>query len=317
MTFPVIRVGISSCLLGNDVRYDGGHKRDRYLTDTLGQFFEWVPVCPEVELGLGTPRETLRLVGSPQDPRLVFAKTQEDITERMRGWSEVRLAKLERLDLCGYILKSDSPSCGMERVRVYGGNGMPNKTGTGIFARALMERHPLLPVEEEGRLHDLGLRENFVERVFCYGRWRRLVTDGLTRGKLVAFHAAHKLLLMAHSPTHLTELGRVVAAAKESGRAELERTYGERFMATLKVKATTRKHVNVLQHILGYFKRDLDASDKAEALAILGDYARGLVPLIVPLTLVKHHLRRRPVPYLADQVYLNPHPRELMLRNHV
>jgi uncharacterized protein YbgA (DUF1722 family)/uncharacterized protein YbbK (DUF523 family) len=317
MAVPVIRVGISSCLLGNEVRYDGGHKRDRYITDTLGQFFEWVPVCPEVELGLGTPRETLRLVAGAPGPRLVFAKTQEDITERMRDWAGARLARLERLDLCGYILKSDSPSCGMERVRVYGGNGMPNKTGTGIFARVLMERHPMLPVEEEGRLHDLGLRENFVERVFCYRRWRSLVADGVTRGKLVAFHAAHKLLLMAHSPKQLTELGRLVAAAKGAGRAELEATYGAQFMAALRTKATTRKHVNVLQHILGYFKRDLDAGDKAEALAVLGDYARGLVPLIVPLTLLQHHLRRRPVPYLADQVYLNPHPRELMLRNHV
>jgi uncharacterized protein YbgA (DUF1722 family)/uncharacterized protein YbbK (DUF523 family) len=314
---PLIRVGISSCLLGNEVRYDGGHKRDRYITDTLGQFFEWVPVCPEVELGLGTPRETLRLVGSPQAPRLVFAKTQEDITQRMRTWSEARLAKLERLDLCGYILKADSPSCGMERVRVYGGNGMPNKTGTGIFARALMEGSPMLPVEEEGRLHDLGLRENFVERVFCYRRWRSLLAAGMSRGRLVAFHAAHKLLLMAHSSKHLAELGRLVAEAKGASAAALERTYGEQLMAGLRVKATTRKHVNVLQHVLGYFKRDLDAADKAEALAVLGDYARGLVPLIVPLTLLQHHLRRRPVPYLSEQVYLNPHPKELMLRNHV
>jgi uncharacterized protein YbgA (DUF1722 family)/uncharacterized protein YbbK (DUF523 family) len=312
-----MRVGISSCLLGSEVRYDGGHKRDRYITDTLGRFFEWVAVCPEVELGLGTPRETLRLVGSPQDPRLVFAKTQEDITERMRRWSEARLAKLERLDLCGYILKSDSPSCGMERVRVYGANGMPNKTGTGIFARALLERYPMLPVEEEGRLHDLALRENFVERVFCYRRWRSLVAGGLTRGKLVAFHAAHKLLLLAHSPKHLSELGRLVADAKGWSTAALERTYGAQFMATLRIGATTRKHVNVLQHILGYFKRDLDAGDKAELLGVIADYARGLVPLIVPLALLNHHLRRRPVPYLADQVYLNPHPRELMLRNHV
>jgi uncharacterized protein YbgA (DUF1722 family)/uncharacterized protein YbbK (DUF523 family) len=312
-----MRVGISSCLLGNEVRYDGGHKRDRYLTDTLGQFFEWVPVCPEVELGLGTPRETLRLVGQPDAPRLVFAKTSGDITAGMQAWSQRRLDKLERLDLCGYILKSDSPSCGMERVRVYGPNGQPNRTGTGIFARVLLDRFPLLPVEEEGRLHDLGLRDNFVERVFCYRRWRDAVAGGLTRGKLVAFHATHKLLLMAHSPRHLQALGRIVAAAKEARAGTLEAQYGEAFMAALRTKATTKKHVNVLQHILGYFKRDLDAHDKAEALAVLDDYARGLVPLVVPLTLLKHHLRRHPVPYLQGQVYLTPHPKELMLRNHV
>jgi uncharacterized protein YbgA (DUF1722 family)/uncharacterized protein YbbK (DUF523 family) len=312
-----IRVGISSCLLGNEVRYDGGHKRDRYLTDTLGQFFEWVPVCPEVEMGLGTPRETLRLVGQADAPRLVFAKTAEDITAGMQAWSQSRMDKLERLDLSGYILKSDSPSCGMERVRVYGPNGQPNRTGTGIFARALMQRLPLLPVEEEGRLHDLGLRENFVERVFCYRRWRGLLAGGLTRGKLVAFHAAHKLLLMAHSPKHLESLGRLVAEAKGVTGSTLEARYGEAFMGALRTKATTKKHVNVLQHILGYFKRDVDSEDKAEALAVIQDYARGLVPLVVPLTLLKHHLQRHPVPYLQDQVYLSPHPKELMLRNHV
>ena len=197
-----IRVGISSCLLGNEVRFDGGHKRDRYLTDTLGQFFEWVSVCPEVEMGLGTPRETLRLIGDASAPRLVFGKTRGDQTNGMQTWSKARLEQLATMDLCGYILKSDSPSCGMERVRVYGESGMASKTGVGIFARALLDRFPLLPVEEEGRLHDLPLRENFVERVFCYRRWRDLTAGGLTRGKLVAFHTAHKLLLMAHSPKH-------------------------------------------------------------------------------------------------------------------
>jgi uncharacterized protein YbgA (DUF1722 family)/uncharacterized protein YbbK (DUF523 family) len=312
-----IRVGISSCLLGNEVRYDGGHKRDRYLTDTLGQFFAWVPVCPEVEMGLGTPRETLRLVGDPSAPRLVFGKTRGDQTDGMQTWAKGRLDQIAHMDLCGYILKSDSPSCGMERVRVYGESGMPSKTGVGIYARALMDRFPLLPVEEEGRLHDLPLRENFVERVFCYRRWRDLVAGGLTRGKLVAFHTAHKLLLMAHSPTHYTELGRLVAAAKARTPRELESLYGALFMEGLKVKATAKKHVNVLQHILGYFKRDLDAKDKAELLAVIGDYHKNLVPLVVPLTLLKHHLGRTPVPYIQDQIYLYPHPKELMLRNHV
>lgn len=312
-----VRVGISSCLLGNEVRYDGGHKRDRFLTDTLGQFFEWVPVCPEVELGLGTPRETLRLVGDPGGPRLIFAKTGEDQTDAMQTWAGVRLEQLARLDLCGYILKSDSPSCGMERVRLYGPSGIPGKNGVGIFARALMARFPLLPVEEEGRLHDLALRENFVERVFCYRRWRDLVAGRLTPGRLVAFHAAHKLLLLAHSPKHVAELGRLVAAAKHLPPAELEARYGALFMTALRVRATAKKQVNVLHHILGYLKRDLDGRDKTELLALISDYHRGLVPLVVPLTLLKHHLARIRVPYLADQIYLSPHPKELMLRNHV
>lgn len=312
-----VRVGISSCLLGNEVRFDGGHKRDRYLTDTLGRFFEWVVVCPEVEMGLGTPRETLRLVGDATAPRLVFAKTGSDQTERMQRWATGRLDALADMDLCGYILKSNSPSCGMERVRVYGDGKVPGKPGVGIFARALMDRFPLLPVEEEGRLHDLPLRENFVERVFCYRRWRDLVAGGLTRGKLVAFHTAHKLLLLAHSPTHYTTIGRLVAAAKDHTPRSLESRYGELFMTALKVRATTTKHVNVLQHILGHFKRDLDAQDKAELLSVIGDYHKNLVPLVVPLTLLKHHLHRISVPYIQGQVYLYPHPKELMLRNHV
>ncbi len=312
-----IPVGISACLLGEAVRYDGGHKRDRYITDILGRFFEWVPVCPEVEMGLGTPRETLRLLGTPEAPRLVFATTGEDQTDRMHAWARSRLERLAQADLCGYILKSDSPSCGMTRVRVYREAGIPSRNGVGIFARALRDRFPLLPVEEEGRLHDLSLRENFIERIFCYRRWKTLLEGGPSRGKLVAFHAAHKLVLLAHSPKHYEALGRLVGGSKDLSRRELASRYGELFMAGLQVKASARKHTNVLQHIVGYFKRDLDRGDKAELQALIADYHRGLVPLAAPLALLKHHLRRIHVPYLADQVYLHPDPRELMLRSPV
>ncbi len=314
---PSIRIGISACLLGREVRYDGGHKRDPYITDTLGKFFEWVPVCPEVEMGLGTPRETLRLEGDPSAPRLVFAKTGEDQTGGMQAWAKSRLDALANADLSGYILKSDSPSCGMERVRVYRSAGVPSKDGVGIFARALMDRFPLLPVEEEGRLHDLPLRENFIERVFCYRRWRDLVAGGITRGRLVAFHTAHKLLLLTHSPKHYTEMGRLVSDAKGLSPRGLERRYGELLMAGLTVKATAKKNTNVMHHILGYLERDLDGREKAELLTVITDYHRGLVPLVVPLTLLKHHLARVNVPDMQDQFYLNPHPKELMLRNHV
>jgi uncharacterized protein YbgA (DUF1722 family)/uncharacterized protein YbbK (DUF523 family) len=311
-----VRVGISTCLLGEKVRFDGGHKRDAFIVETLGSYFAWVPVCPEVEMGLGTPRETLRLVGIPSAPRLAFRETGEEITEGMQGWAKPRLEALAGEDLCGYILKSDSPSCGMERVRVYGASGMPVRTGVGIYARALMHRFPLLPVEEEGRLHDMRLRENFIERVFCYRRWRDLLAGGLSRGRLVAFHTAHKILLMAHSPRHYQALGRLVAGAKGLSRGELERRYGELFMTCLRVKANAKGHANVLEHMLGYLKEHLDSRDKAEMVSIIRDYRRGLVPLVVPMTLLKHHLNRYGVPYLQDQFYLNPHPKELMLRNH-
>ncbi|HEY7678682.1 MAG TPA: DUF523 and DUF1722 domain-containing protein [Candidatus Methylomirabilis sp.] len=310
-------MGISSCLLGQGVRYDGGNKRDAYLVETLGNSFEWVPVCPGVELGLGTPRETLRLVGEPGAPRLVFHPTGGDITADMQAWGRRRLDGLARLNLCGYILKSKSPSCGMERVRVYGEGGMPHKAGTGIFARTLLDRFPLLPVAEEGRLHDLALRENFIERVFCYRWWRDLVACGLNRGGLVAFHAAHKFLLLAHSPQHYQALGRLVAEAKGVSRAELEARHGRLFMTALRVKATRARHANVLHHIPGLLKREVDAHDKPEIVDVIADYRRGLVPLVVPLTLLKHHLARNDTACVRDRISLNPHPKELMLRNHV
>ncbi len=313
-----IRVGISSCLLGQEVRYDGGHKRDHYITDTLGKFFVWVPVCPELEAGFGVPRPTLRLEGDPDDPRLVFTKERTDQTDRMMAWTRGRLAELDGEDLSGYILKKGSPSCGMERVRVYAsGSAMAGRRGAGVFARALQERFPLLPVEEEGRLYDLPLRENFVERVFAYRRWRDLVAAGLTRGRLVAFHTAHKFQILAHSTKHYTLLGQLVARASSKPAGALEEEYGALFMEALRVKATRGKHANVLQHLLGFFKRDASSEDRAEALSVIDEYRRGLVPLVVPLTLLKHHLRRFDVPYVRDQVYLHPHPKELMLRNHV
>ncbi len=316
MTSP-LRVGISACLLGQEVRFDGGHKRDRYLTDTLGQYFTWVEVCPEFELGLGVPRETLRLEGTADAPRLVFRKSREDITERMAALARKRAADLASQDLDGFILKSDSPSCGMERVRVYAGKGPAARNGVGLFARALMDNSPLLPIEEEGRLNDLPIRENFIERVFCYRRWREGVRAGFTRGKLVAFHTAHKFLLLAHSPKHYVELGRLVAGMKPGPIAEVIRDYGALFMTTLRVKSTAKKHANVLQHLMGFLKNDMDRADKTELLALIDDHRRGLAPLVVPLTLLKHHLARVKSPYISEQIYLSPHPKELMLRNHV
>ena len=315
---PAIRIGISSCLLGEAVRFDGGHKKDSFLTGTFGRFVEWVPVCPEVGCGLGTPRESMRLVSTDAaGVRLLTGKTRVDYTGRMACYSEGRVEELASEELCGYVLKKDSPSCGMARVKIYGTAGMAVKSGRGIFAARLMDRFPSLPVEEEGRLSDPRLRENFVERVFAYSRLRELFRGKWTVGALVAFHTAHKLILMAHSPDAYRTLGRLVARARGVPAKELERRYTDAFMAALAIIATPRRHTNVLQHMVGYFKNRLDAAAKAELLASIEDYRSTLVPLIVPITLLRHHVRVHDVSYLAGQLYLQPHPKELMLRNHV
>ncbi|MEQ1562053.1 MAG: DUF523 and DUF1722 domain-containing protein [Nitrospira sp.] len=317
MTTLALRLGISRCLLGDEVRFDGGHKRDNFLTDVLGQYVEWVPVCPEVETGLGTPREAMRLIGDPHRPRLVTIKSGTDHTGAVEKMTENRIKDLEELDLSGYVFKKGSPSCGIERVRVYNEQGMPSRNGVGLFARAFIEQFPLIPVEEEGRLCDEPLRENFIERVFCYRRWQDLVQSGATRQTLVQFHTIHKYLLLAHSPQQYQVLGRLVGQAERYRPKDLANRYGELFMKALAMKATVRKHVNVLQHILGYFKDRLGAQEKTELLGVIGDYHQGLTPLVVPMTLIKHYVRIFDVGYIRDQVYLNPHPKELMLRNHV
>ena len=311
-----IKLGISSCLLGNKVRYDGGHKFDPFLVNTLGQFVEYVAVCPEVESGFPVPREAFRLVGDVAAPRLVTRQGGVDATAQMERWIEKKLPLLEKEGLCGFIFKSRSPSSGMERVKVYNEKGMAEKNGVGIFARALMERLPLLPVEEEGRLQDIQLRENFIVRIFAYRRWRELLAGGAAAGRLVDFQRRHKLLLMAHSPEMARQLGKLVAAAGSRPAAGLFAEYEKLLLAALKQKATVRKNVNVLQHMLGYFKKQLDDFEKKELLASIETYRQNLVPLIVPLTLLKHYIYKFQEPYLSDQYYLDPHPLELKLRNH-
>ncbi|MHB8883282.1 MAG: YbgA family protein [Thermodesulfovibrionales bacterium] len=312
-----IRLGISSCLLGEKVRYDGGHKLDHFLKDTLGQFVDWVPVCPEVEAGLPIPREAMRLTGSPEQPRLVTRKTGLDHTGLMQAWSRGRLKDLEREDLCGFIFKSRSPSSGMKGVKVYDAVGTPHASGVGIFARAFMEHFPLIPVEDEGRLNDPSLRDNFIERVFVFNRGRVFLQGKSGLHDLVEFHAAHKLLLLAHSPRHYTEMGRLVAGAIKLRPEALHTEYFRMLMEGMTLLATVRKNTNVLQHIAGYFKKRLSADERQELVAVIGDYHKGLVPLIVPVVLLRHYVRKYDDPYLKRQHYLAPHPAELMLRNHV
>lgn len=320
-----IRIGISSCLLGEKVRYDGGHKLDHFLKDTLGQFVEWVPVCPEVECGLPVPREAMRLTGDPERPRLVTVRTGRDLTDRMQRWAATRLGELAREELCGFIFKSRSPSSGMRGVKVYNAAenlpgaapGIPSRAGVGLFARAFMEHFSLMPVEDEGRLQDPALRENFIERVFIFRRWQAfLQQDGSLKG-LVDFHTDHKLIILSHSTRHYTELGRLVADARQQKSARLHERYLALLMEGLKLLATARKNTNVLQHMMGYFKKQLTPQEKQELLDIIGDYHKGLLPLIVPIVLLRHYVQKYNEPYLQRQYYLHPHPAELSLRNHV
>ena len=312
-----LKIGVSACLLGEKVRFDGGHKRDRFVTDILGDWVEYVPVCPEVEMGLGTPRPSIRLEKYADEIRLVESRSRFDHTDKMRDLAAKRVSAIAKMDLCGYILKSKSPSCGMERVQLWNEKGMVEKTARGLFAQRLIESLPLLPIEEEGRLNDSHLRENFVERLFAYQRLHKLLSGKWSIGRLVAFHTVHKLQLMAHSPADYRRLGKVVAQARDLPRAELRQIYEVGFMSALARQSTPGRNVNVLQHMAGYFRKDLPSGQRQELAEHIEDYGKRLVPLVVPLTLVRHHARRLQVDYLQGQTYLEPHPRELMLRNHV
>ena len=323
-TEPKVRLGVSACLMGERVRYDGGHKQDRFLIRTLGRHVDWVHVCPEVEIGMGTPRPTIRLEGTVEDPRLVEPKSGTDHGPKMKDWARGKLEHLAKQNLHGFVLKKGSPSCGLERVRVYpdprpGSGGAPaERKGRGIFATELVKRFPILPIEEEGRLSDPRLRENFIERIFAYRRWTELLRDEPNRGALVRFHSRQKFALLAHSPQLYRELGRLVGGAGKRPWGELSAEYGTKLMQCMSVMSTPGKHRNVLEHLAGFLKEHLDRDDKAELGDTIEQYRAGLVPLIVPLTLLRHHLRRNPVnEWAREQTYLSPYPRELMLRNHV
>lgn len=313
-----IRIGVSSCLLGMEVRFDGGHKHDTLLTAGLGRVLSFVPLCPEMSIGLGTPRETLRLERSGSGTRMVTNKTRRDLTHEMSSWAKGAMKDIAALDLSGYILKKDSPSCGMERVKLYDPNGVPDRTGVGLFAAALKEAFPLLPLEEEGRLRDARLRETFIARVFAYRRLTDLFRGPWKMGDLVAMHSREKYMLLAHSPAAYKSLGQLVAGGlKETTRARLAEQYQRAYLEAVTKPATVKRHVNVLQHMAGFFKNDIAAEQRAELNVVIQDYAQGLVPLIVPVTLIRHYVRLLKVEWLAGQIYLDPHPKELALRNHV
>ena len=311
-----IPVGISSCLLGEEVRYDGGHKLDRYVTGVLGRWFEYVPFCPEALAGLGVPRPPIRLVGDPAAPRAVRVGDDSiEVTEALATTAHRVVPQVARLR--GYIFKRASPSCGMERVKVYQAPGKSPRMGRGIFARAVMDAYPLLPCEEEGRLNDPALRESFVERVFALDRWRRTMAEGFAPARLVAFHTRHKLLLLSHSEVHYRAAGRVVADAGRRDRAALADEYLGTFMEGMRRRATRRRHANVLQHLAGYLKRRIGSGDRQALAALIDEYRTGAVPLVVPIRFLRHHFRHAPDRYVEMQHYLAPCPDALGLRNHL
>ena len=318
MTDMRVRLGVSACLLGEPVRFDGGHQRDPFLTDRFGRFVEWVPVCPEQEAGFGTPREAMRLVGCANDLRLVTVRTKRDVTDQLRHAVGRPVDALAGQALDGFVLKKDSPSCGLTRVKVYDALGGPGqRQGRGLFAAALVERLPMLPVEEEGRLADPRIREHFVERVFAGRRLRVLLVGTPRPADLMQFHARHKLLLLAHSPSAYSTLGRLVAGVRRRSVEGTVTEYARTFAAALARRTTRSRHVNVLQHMAGYFRRLVSDDARRDLAGAIDDYQRELVPLVVPIRLIAHYTRRYDVRYLAEQIYLDPYPRELMLRNHV
>ncbi|MFC1512188.1 YbgA family protein [Candidatus Latescibacterota bacterium] len=310
-----INIGVSACLLGERVRYDGTYKLDRYLVETLSKYFRYMPVCPEVECGLPVPREVMWLSGDPVYPRLVTIQTGIDHTERLQMWGREKLRVLEHEDIWGFILKSRSPSCGVAKVTVHRGRGSSPACGAGIWARMIMDRFPLIPVEGDDRLSKPEIREHFIERIFVFKRWRELIRGGMKADRLVDFHTRHELLFRAHNPQVGRELGRLVEVGKIIDANELFDRYLALLTKALALKSTVRKNADVLIHLMRFFKRILAADEKAELLDIIECYRTGQVPLIMPVTLVNHYVRKFNEPYLSNQYYLNPHPLELKLRS--
>lgn len=318
MSDEAIPLGISTCLLGQSVRYNGGHKRDRFILQTLGDYFSYVPVCPEVECGMPIPRESMRLVGTEENYRLLTHNTKEDKTDQMIRWAEKRLTELEEKELCGYIFKSKSPSSGLYRVKIYSPDGKRVwNTGSGIWAAMFAAHFPLIPVEEDGRLHDPALRENFIERVFVFKRWRDMVKKSPSYGDLVRFHTRHKLLIMSHDLSLYRSMGKLVAEGKPGPFSEVLGAYLQQLLSAMKKLSSVKKNTNVLHHIMGHFKQELSPDEKQELLGIIDQYRQGHLPLIVPVTLLNHYVRKYEKEYLAEQWYLNPHPTEMKLRTHV
>ncbi len=312
-----IQIGISSCLLGEEVRYNGGHKRSNICTDQLQKYFEYTPLCPEVSIGLGVPRKPIRLVGDPTNPRAVGSDDASfDVTDKLKSFAEKTLPALHSIS--GYIFVKGSPSCGVSRVKVYLDNGMPAaEHGSGIYSKMVMDKYPLLPVEEAGRLNDPILKENFITRVFAHHHWQQLVKEGLSAKKVLEFHRDYKFLLMAHSPIECSRLGRLLADALSIDLDKVANEYIASFMKALNGHATRKSNSNVLMHLQGYLKKQLLKKQKESLAESIEHYRKGLLPIIVPITLLKSHFNSFPNKYVETQRFLSPYPEELCLRNRI
>ena len=313
-----IKIGMSSCLLGEEVRWDGDHKHDQYVRDVLGSYFDYVSICPEVDVGMGVPRETVALYGTLENPKMITKRSKTDWTKKMNHYTKDRIHELTKENLCGYVFKSKSPSCGIGKVPIYSEFGSSRmRHGSGMFASSFVKVFPLVPVEDEGRLHDPVIRENFIVRIFCFHRLLLLVRKSFSIGSLVRFHTRHKFLILSHSRKKYDDMGQLVANAKKIKTAELKTRYSKLFMAALTYKSTPKKNTDVLLHMVGFLKKILTREGKKDILSVIEDYRNELLPLVVPVTLIYHQVKKHNIEYLLDQVYLNPHPKELMLRNHV
>lgn len=310
-----INVGISSCLLGNEVRFDGGHKHSHLCTESLSRYFHFIPECPEVASGMSIPRKPIRLIGDIHEPSVVAVHDNSlDYTDQLKTFSQNKAQQMD--ELCGYIFMQKSPSCGVFRVKVFQESGRPAaEPGRGVYAKAVMDGNPLLPVEESGRLEDAVLRESFITRVYAYHNWQQLKKKGLSYQAILEFHASYKYCLMARTPTHYVELGRLLADAGKHNIDDLAERYFSLLMENLNVLATRKTHTNVLMHLQGYLKKVLSAKEKQGLAKIIEQYRTDQVPLIVPITLLKHHFNNHPDPYITKQAYLQPYPDDLSLRN--
>lgn len=315
MTKDKIKIGVSGCLLGQKIRFDGMGKFHWYINEVLGNYFEYVSMCPEVEIGMGIPRKAVRLVGQLKSPEMIEPVSGMNWTKKMHSYSSKKLPGLS--ELSGFLFKKGSPSCGVFRTKVYQGNGVPIANGRGLFADAFCKHWPLIPVEEEGRLNDAQLRENFLERVFGYHRLKSLMSERFKRGDWVKFHERNKFLLLSHSRTHYTQLGQLVARIADLSPKNFKEEYAKVYMATLALKTTPKKHSDALLHILGFLKKIIGSKEKADLVQAIENYRIGVHPLIVPMTLLNHYITVYEVPYIHEQFYLNPHPADLSLRNHV
>ena len=312
-----VKIGVSACLIGEKVRWDGKHRRDSYLSDVLAKYVEFVPLCPEIACGMSIPREKLRQADCAGQIRLIGYDSGEDMTDAMSEWADRVLPGLDDEELSGFILKPGSPTCGMRHAKIFSTTGKAARYGSGFFTRKLMEHAPLLPVETPDRLHNPILRENFIRRVFVLLRWRQLLAKGKTLGNLVDFHTRHKMLIRAHDLRGYRELGHLLGHATQSSVNETFTKYGALLFKSLTLKATPNKNSDVLTHAVGFFKKYIGAEDKQELLTMISDYKSGKIPLLMPVTLLNHYARKYGKPYLTQQYFLNPSPTELKLLNHV